>query len=224
MKFGFKILAMAMVMAVSCGHRGDNPEDAKAKADSLLTGTGIAETVVPSDTIGPGWKKIDPSELTMAPVKAFASDWMALSVGKPGKSNSMTISWGEIGELWGKPVVTVFVSQSRYTHSLLDDNKYFCLSQLPDLPKYRKALETIGSVSYRDNPSKTEDAGLSFMRTPLGNPAIAQAWRVIECRIIYSDDFDLEKMPAEVRKVYSEDLKVHTFYVAEIKGIYERAE
>ena len=37
-----------------------------------------------------------------------------------GKSNSMTIAWGSLGFMWGKPVFTVMVRQSRHTYQLIE--------------------------------------------------------------------------------------------------------
>ncbi len=214
------LMAMSMLTMFSCGGRGASADAAKATADSLLAASGL-RAEVQTDTLGEGWKEIPVTEVSMFPVKAFAKDWMALTAGKSGKANSMTISWGEIGELWARPVMTVFVSGSRYTHTLMDESRTFCVSQLPSAPKFRKALEKIGSESFRDNPSKTEDAGLSFILTPDGTPAIAQAWRIFECRTLYKDDFDLERLPKDISAMYA-DMKVHTAYYAEIIKVYER--
>ena len=38
----------------------------------------------------------------------FDSEWALLTAGTIEKFNSMTISWGGVGTLWGKPVVTAF--------------------------------------------------------------------------------------------------------------------
>ena len=58
-------------------------------------------------------------------------DWMALAVENKDDMNAMTISWGEIGELWERPVVTVYVSSSRYTHSFMERNEYFTVTSFP---------------------------------------------------------------------------------------------
>lgn len=58
-----------------------------------------------------GWTKVDPTELKNA-VELFANNKAALAVGKEGDLNATTMSWGSIGELWGKPIVTVVVDHS----------------------------------------------------------------------------------------------------------------
>ena len=61
------------------------------------------------------WQEIALTEIELNPVQMIDKDWLEVSAGKEGNMNLMTISWGTIGELWGKPVFTVFVSTSRYT-------------------------------------------------------------------------------------------------------------
>ena len=50
----------------------------------------------------------------------FDKKWALLTAGKPGDFNTMTISWGGMGTLWGRPVVTSYVRTSRYTHEFAD--------------------------------------------------------------------------------------------------------
>lgn len=37
----------------------------------------------------------------------ISDDWALLTAGKEGDWNTMTVSWGGVGELWGKDVVFV---------------------------------------------------------------------------------------------------------------------
>ena len=39
--------------------------------------------------------------------------------------NPMTIGWAQFGVVWGRPVVTVMVRKSRYTHSLMEQAQVF---------------------------------------------------------------------------------------------------
>ena len=43
------------------------------------------------------------------PLKVFLQDWAFLTARKDGKFNTMTIGWGELGTLWNKDVITVYV-------------------------------------------------------------------------------------------------------------------
>lgn len=70
-------------------------------------------------------KEINVRDIKESVVKLIANDW-ALLTAKDGEGcNPMTVSWGGIGELWGKDTATVYVRESRYTKRLIDNEKYF---------------------------------------------------------------------------------------------------
>ena len=95
----FLLSTLLVLTLASCGGR-----DAKVESQ---------------DTREMEWKKTDVMDLELKPVAAFAKDWMALGVRSADAMNAMTISWGSIGELWGKPVVTVYVSKDRHSKAIL---------------------------------------------------------------------------------------------------------
>lgn len=49
------------------------------------------------------------------PFTLFDRNWALLTAGTADDFNTMTISWGMLGTLWGKPAATVYVRESRYT-------------------------------------------------------------------------------------------------------------
>ena len=57
--------------------------------------------------------------LDMNPFTKIGKEWALLTAGNKQESNTMTISWGGVGVLWGKNVVYVFVRDSRYTKESL---------------------------------------------------------------------------------------------------------
>ncbi len=67
-------------------------------------------------------------ELQASPVKMIAEDWALLTAGDASAFNTMTVSWGGVGELWGKDVVFVFVRPQRYTYEFMEKSEYFTLS------------------------------------------------------------------------------------------------
>ena len=83
----------------------------------------------------------------------FNDRWALVTAGSLEDYNTMTIGWGSLGTIWGpphkgKPIVTVYVSPARYTHSYLEENDYFTVSFFPE--EYRKDLGILGSRSGRD--------------------------------------------------------------------------
>ena len=49
------------------------------------------------------------------PFKRIGEEWALFGVTADGDSNAMTVSWGEAGVLWNKPIFTVFIRPTRYT-------------------------------------------------------------------------------------------------------------
>lgn len=93
-------------------------------------------------------KEINIRDLKDNFVKMISNDWALLTAGKSDSFNTMTVSWGGIGELWGKDVCFVFVRPQRYTYEFIEKNEYFSLSFFGG--EYKKELGVCGSKSGRD--------------------------------------------------------------------------
>ena len=103
-------------------------------------------------------KEINIRELKDNFVKMISNDWALLSAGKSDDFNTMTVSWGGIGELWNKDVCFVFVRPQRYTYEFMEKNGYFSLSFFGG--EYKKELGVCGSKSGRDI-DKISETGFS---------------------------------------------------------------
>ncbi|MEM2178234.1 MAG: flavin reductase [Nitrososphaerota archaeon] len=73
---------------------------------------------------------------------------LLVSIDSNGKPNVMTIGWGSIGIIWYKPVFTVLVRPSRYTHKLIEETEDFTIN----VPKkgMKDIIDFCGSVSGRE--------------------------------------------------------------------------
>ena len=166
------------------------------------------------------WQEIAPTDIDLNAVQMIDKDWLEVSAGKEGNMNLMTISWGTIGELWNKPVFTVFVSPNRYTHKFMEENDYFTVTHFP--ASMRPILSYLGSASGRDE-DKVVGAGLTVEFTELGNPIYAEADLAIECKKIYSQQFDPSLIPAQQREWYEKSgLAVHYMYIGEIINVWKK--
>ena len=67
-----------------------------------------------------GWREIKPEEWKVNPFTAIGKEWMLITAGEKENCNTMTASWGGMGVIWGKPSVTVYIRQSRYTKEFVD--------------------------------------------------------------------------------------------------------
>ena len=145
----------------------------------------------------------------------FDKKWALLCAGTKEKHNAMTISWGGMGTLWGKPVVTVYVKPCRYTFGFMNDNDYFTVSFFPE--EYRKALAVMGSRSGRD-VNKDEAAGLTAKA--IGQvTAYEEAEVTIICRKIYWQDLVRENMPQEAVENFYLEEEPHRMFVGEVVDV-----
>lgn len=144
----------------------------------------------------------------------FDKEWALLTAGTREKYNTMTISWGGAGTLWGKPVVTVYVKPVRYTHQFMEANGFFTVSFYPE--KYRKSLMILGSESGRDG-DKAAKAGLSpkYLENAV---TFAEAHTTLLCRKLYRQDLDLNAVPPEAMVHYRTEAP-HTMYIGEVVDI-----
>ena len=75
--------------------------------------------------------------------------WGILTVGdKKMGCNSMAVSWGNTGILWGEKVGIVYIRKSRYTYEFAKRSDSFTLSFLPH--EYDNAKKVFGNKSGRD--------------------------------------------------------------------------
>ena len=103
------------------------------------------------------YKKIDVNELSLNPFKTIGKDWLLISAVKDGKINTMTASWGSVGVIWNKNVVTVYIRPQRYTKEFVDSADYFTLTFFDG---YKKELGVLGSKSGRDS-DKIREVGFN---------------------------------------------------------------
>jgi len=162
-----------------------------------------------------GFKSVDPYELGLNAPKRIGKEWMLVSSGDGSGWNTMTASWGGMGELWGKPVAFAFVRPSRHTFSFMEKHERFTLSFFPRTMK--PALDFCGSRSGRD-VDKAREAGLSPFFIEAGGVGFEQADTVIVCEKAYSCAIDpaLFAKPELLAQCYPQG-DFHTMYVGVVK-------
>ena len=145
----------------------------------------------------------------------FNKKWALVTAGSIDNHNSMTISWGEMGTLWGKPVVTVYIKPCRYTHEFMEKNEYFVVSFFKE--EYKKSLGIMGSKSGRDS-DKDALSGL----TPIeykGLTIYKEAETILICKKIYQNDLEINRIPEEERECHYKEQAPHTMYIGEVVEI-----
>ena len=86
-------------------------------------------------------------DLPCNPFQLIGKDWALVTAGDKTGFNTMTVSWGSMGVLWNKNIVTVFIRPQRYTRDFLDRFEKFTVSFYPE--EHRQALALCGSKSGR---------------------------------------------------------------------------
>ena len=144
-------------------------------------------------------KEINIRELKDNFVKMISNDWALLTAGKSDDFNTMTVSWGGIGELWNKDVCFVFVRPQRYTYEFMEKNDYFSLSFFGG--EYKKELGVCGSKSGRDIDKMAETG---FIPVDLGE----------------ATGFEQAKVNVVLKKLAYQDMKPDGFVDESIMNNY----
>ena len=162
-------------------------------------------------------KPIDAASLSFNPFEKLSKQWALVSAGTPDRFNMMTVSWGAVGVIWGKPSVTAYIRQTRYTKEFVDQNDTFVLTFLKD--GHRDALNVLGSKSGRDM-DKMRASGL----TPAvvdGGVTLEEAELVLVCRKCFAQLLPPDNFtdPSILDRCYA-DKDYHTMYIGEIVAAY----
>lgn len=160
-------------------------------------------------------KEIRARELQGNFIKMLSEDWALLTAGTIDNFNTMTVSWGGIGELWNKDVGFVFVRPQRYTYEFIENNNYFSLSFFGG--EYKKELGLCGSKSGRDI-DKMDATG--FIPVDLGNTVDFEQAKitVVMKKLAYQDMKPDGFLDESIMKNYANN-DFHRIYVGEIVKI-----
>lgn len=136
-----------------------------------------------------------------------------------GQINTMTIAWGSIGFIWGKPVFMAMVRKSRFTHELLSSSGEFTVT----IPKHeagqddiQKALNFCGANSGR-KINKLQALGLKTI------PGIQTEAPIIDCKglhyecmVLFHTDMSGKNLDKITDDKWYSDRDYHTLFFGEI--------
>lgn len=164
------------------------------------------------------YKNINPSDLLAYPHQCFDKDWALLSAGDEKNANSMVISWGASGTLWGKTVVFAFVRPQRYTYEFMEKNDYFSISFYK--PEDHAAIAPFGSKSGRD-VDKYELTKIHPI--PYGKTVFTEGARLVFiCKKIAFQDLDPSGfLDSKIDSDCYPSKDYHRMYIGEIEEILQ---
>ena len=156
-------------------------------------------------------------EFTTDIFSQFDKKWALITAGNKDSFNTMTISWGGMGTIWNKPVVTAYVRTSRYTHEFIDREDYFTVSFFPE--EYKKTLGVLGSKSGRDM-DKMHDSGLTA-KVLENSVTFEEAELTLVCKKIFKQTLSKDNIvesETSARAFYNTDAE-HDMYIGEVVDI-----
>ncbi len=159
------------------------------------------------------FKEVSPNDLNESAFRLIGKEWMLITAGTMESWNTMTASWGAMGELWKKPVVFTFIRPTRYTLEFVEREPLFTLCFFEE--KYRAALNFCGAHSGRDC-NKAEKTGLTPVEVSPGTVSFEEARLILVCRKLYFQDLKPENfIDPEIEKNYPKK-DYHRMYVGEV--------
>ena len=145
------------------------------------------------------------------------------------KFNAMVIGWGGLGTCWGVPTFTVYVREHRYTKAQIDKTGEFTIS----IPVDRLSPEIFKICGNKsgNNVDKANEEALTLEAPSTNNtPGVKEAPITLECKVLYSQQQDLSRLPEDIRKnMYPQDVDgsnpmanrdAHTAYIGQIVDAY----
>lgn len=132
------------------------------------------------------FKEMSIEELNFNAFTLINKEWMLVTAGNEEKCNTMTASWGALGELWSKYVSVIFIRPQRYTLEFIENEGYYSLCFFDEAQ--RGMLNYCGSHSGRDG-DKIKAAGLTPAYDEAA-PYFREAKLVFICRKLYGQKFD----------------------------------
>ena len=144
-----------------------------------------------------------------------------LTVKSGEKINTMTISWGNVGFEWNRPIFTVLVRKSRYTFDLIENSDNFTIS-IPLSKALKKELAVCGSKSGRDI-DKFKACNLTLENGKIVNtPIIGECELHYECKIVFKQEMSPHLLSQDVIESAYANGDYHTIYYGEIVATYTK--
>lgn len=162
------------------------------------------------------FREIAVEDLKLNPFTMIDKEWMLVTAGDEEKHNTMTASWGAMGIMWNKNIVTVYIRPQRYTREFMDANDKFTVSFYEE--SYRKALTLCGTKSGRDCDKEAE-AGLTPYYVD-ETTAFEEARMIMVCKKQYRQEMLPECFTANENDAkFYPDKDYHILYMGEVEKV-----
>ena len=154
--------------------------------------------------------------MNINPFDKFNKEWALVTAGNKDSFNSMTISWGSMGTLWHKDIITIYIRPDRYTFDFIKNSDMFTISFYDE--KYRDILTMFGRCSGRDI-NKVEKSGFNpvFMDDGI---TYSEANETIVLKKIYMEQLNKDLFNEDILSCYKDNGPAHYMIIGEvIRGV-----
>lgn len=164
--------------------------------------------------------EIDITKMNFNPFTKIDKEWMLITAGNRTKCNTMTASWGGLGELWNKYVSFIFIRPQRFTLEFIEKEDFYSLCFFDETQ--RTALNYCGCHSGRET-DKIKEAGLTPVYDEAA-PYFEEARLVFICRKMHGQFIDPACFidPTVDGRCYPQK-DYHKMFIGEIVKVLEKA-
>jgi flavin reductase (DIM6/NTAB) family NADH-FMN oxidoreductase RutF len=162
-------------------------------------------------------KKLEINNFNQNVFQLFDRDWALVTAGQMKDFNTMTISWGSMGILWNKKVITIYIRPTRHTYQYMEKEDVFTVSFYKE--EYRDILFMLGTKSGKDIP-KVKESGLHPVVCGQG-VTFKESKLTFVCRKIYHYDIVPDGFIDQSISTNYPKLDYHRAYIGEIIEILE---
>lgn len=152
-------------------------------------------------------------------MQAMAQEGLLLvSLAPGGKPNAMTIGWGTMGAIWGRPMWVVLVRPSRFTYQCIEATNDFTVN-VP-APEMAEIASFCGTVSGRDHDKFAEKGLTALPGRKVKSPSIAECVIHYECQVVHRNDVVPAQLDRAIQVSAYPAGDFHRLYFGEIVAAY----
>jgi len=160
------------------------------------------------------FKSVNIEEMSINPFLDIPKGWFLITSGNKENFNTMTASWGTLGHIWRRNVVTMMVRPQRHTFDFIENNDCFSISFFDET--YKDMLTYCGRHSGKDY-DKIKETNITPLFTEGEIPYFKEAHTVLICQKLYGQflekDLFIEKSILDMSYTKND---FHKLYVSEI--------
>ena len=142
---------------------------------------------------------------------------LLVSLDEAGRPNAMTIGWGTVGIVWGRPMFTVLVRPSRYTYSCIETTGDFTVN-VPTM-EMAEAAAFCGSASGRDYDKFAEKGLTAVDGLTVKSPIIGECPLGYECKVVHTNDVLAGTLAHPILSGYYPEGDYHRVYYGQILAV-----